>query len=80
MNDCNEAMVKIRMAFRGGVVDLPAESVVASNAAITARASASRRFARATNHSPLGRWRTSTSWTSTSNSTRRWAAAAGRRS
>ena len=29
---------------------------------------------------PLGRWRTSTSWTSTSNSTRRWAAAAGRRS
>ena len=45
MNDCNEAMVKIRMAFRGGVVDLPAESVVASNAAITARASASRRLA-----------------------------------
>ena len=37
MNDCNEAMVKIRMAFRGGVVDLPEENAVASTAAITAR-------------------------------------------
>ncbi|KAK7249060.1 cohesin complex component [Aureococcus anophagefferens] len=36
MNDCNEAMVKIRMAFRGGVVDLPEENAVASTAAITA--------------------------------------------
>ncbi|KAH8054402.1 hypothetical protein JL721_10526 [Aureococcus anophagefferens] len=30
MNDCNEAMVKIRMAFRGGVVDLPEENAVAN--------------------------------------------------
>ena len=37
MNDCNEAMVKIRMAFRAGVVDLPEETAVASTAAITAR-------------------------------------------
>jgi hypothetical protein len=40
MNDCNEAMVKIRMAFRGGVVDLPEENAVASSAAITARRAA----------------------------------------
>mmetsp|Transcript_18197 Transcript_18197/g.53833 ORF Transcript_18197/g.53833 Transcript_18197/m.53833 type:complete len:445 (-) Transcript_18197:44-1378(-) len=35
MADATEAMVKIRMAFRGGVVDLPAEGAVAARAAIT---------------------------------------------
>eukprot|EP01104_Vermistella_antarctica_P018220 TRINITY_DN6676_c0_g1_i1.p1 TRINITY_DN6676_c0_g1~~TRINITY_DN6676_c0_g1_i1.p1 ORF type:complete len:543 (-),score=154.26 TRINITY_DN6676_c0_g1_i1:1836-3464(-) len=34
-NDCNSALVKIKMAFRPGVVDLPQESVAATLTAIT---------------------------------------------
>jgi hypothetical protein len=33
--DCNDALVKIKMAFRPGVVDLPSTSQAASNAMIT---------------------------------------------
>lgn len=33
--DCNEAVSKIKMAFRTGAVDLPAESAVAAYSAIT---------------------------------------------
>lgn len=35
LEDCNEALVKIKMAFRPGVVDMPEDQVVASHNAIT---------------------------------------------
>ena len=35
LSDCNEAFVKIKMAFRPGIVDLPEESREAAVAAIT---------------------------------------------
>ncbi|KAI9001984.1 double-strand-break repair protein rad21, partial [Gaertneriomyces semiglobifer] len=35
LEDCNEALVKIKMAFRPGVVDLPGDHAVANVNAIT---------------------------------------------
>ncbi|KAI8849522.1 double-strand-break repair protein rad21 [Chytridium lagenaria] len=35
LEDCNEALVKIKMAFRPGIVDMPQEQAVASYQAIT---------------------------------------------
>ncbi|RUS14331.1 Rec8 like protein-domain-containing protein [Endogone sp. FLAS-F59071] len=35
LEDCNEALVKIKMAFRKGVVDMPDEQIMASSNAIT---------------------------------------------